>query len=81
MSNDFFGSDWGIWGILVVWGAGWCRIESCGKGVRRSQETGANLLPAKALRRKEKKKGLNSIEGTTGGITWRLRALAGEKED
>jgi len=22
MSSEFFGSDWGIWGILVVWGAG-----------------------------------------------------------
>jgi len=32
--------------FLVVGGAGLCRIESCGKGVRRSQETGANLFEA-----------------------------------
>jgi len=30
MSNDFFGSDWGILGILVVWGAGLCRIGGVG---------------------------------------------------
>jgi len=32
--------------FLVVWGAGLCRIEIRGKGGRRSQETGANLLKA-----------------------------------
>jgi len=30
MSNDFFGSDWRIWGILVVGGAGLCRIGGVG---------------------------------------------------
>jgi len=31
MSSEFFGSDWRIWWILVVWGTGLCRIGGGGR--------------------------------------------------
>jgi len=40
MSNDFFGSDWGIWGILVVGGAGLCRIGGSAGWVKRAGSAG-----------------------------------------
>jgi len=42
MSNDFFGSNWGIWRIFVVGGAGLCRIGGVGelRMILRAQDGG-----------------------------------------
>jgi len=48
MSNDFFGSDWRIWGILVVWGARLCRIGGVG-GLGEAGWAGASRIILRGL--------------------------------
>jgi len=49
MSNDFFGSSWGIWRIFVAGGAGLCRIGGVG-GLGKAGRVGGLRIMLRAQR-------------------------------